>query len=407
MSVLLETSRGDLVVDLHVDHAPRACLNFLKLCKLKYYNGCLFHFVQKGRLVQTGDPTGTGAGGSSVWGVLHGERARFFGDELGKSLSHDRIGTVSMATAGPGTNASQFLITTGTGLGGRLDETHTIFGQVAEGLDTLGAIDSAYCDAEGRPYQNIRIKHTILLDDPFPDPDGLRPPDRSPSPTADQLRQDKERLADDEALDEHEGKSAEELEEALAAQAAKSRAEVLEMLGDLPDADIAPPENVLFVCKLNPVTQDEDLEIIFSRFGDIKKCEVIRDARTGDSLNYAFVEYASKEQSEAVRAPHSCARARPRPLRACLRLRLTPCPPAARSCPARAPQAYLKMDGALIDDRRIRVDFSQSVAKASRRAAPLLARGRKQAVLRASLRRPAPAGPPRSPHPPRSRAPRI
>jgi len=257
MSVLLETSKGDIVVDLHAAHAPRACQNFLKLCKLKYYNGCLFHLVQKGRLVQTGDPSGTGTGGTSVYGLLPGTeglRSRFFADELSKHYTHAEMGTLSMANAGPDTNASQFLITTGPALH-HLDETHTIFGQVAEGIEALTAIDAAYVDGEGRPFQNIRIKHTIVLDDPFPDPEGLRVPSRSPSPTREQLQQDKVRIADDEALDEHAGKSAEQLEEELAAQAAKSRAEVLEMLGDLPDADVAPPENVLFVCKLNPVTQ--------------------------------------------------------------------------------------------------------------------------------------------------------
>ena len=53
---------------------------------------------------------------------------------------------------------------------------------------------------------------------------------------------------------------------------------------DLPDEDVEPPKNVLFVCKLNPVTQDHDLELLFSRFGAIKTCEVIRDWKTGDSL---------------------------------------------------------------------------------------------------------------------------
>ncbi|VDK59339.1 unnamed protein product [Cylicostephanus goldi] len=69
------------------------------------------------------------------------------------------------------------------------------------------------------------------------------------------------------------------------------QAQILEMVGDLRSADEAPPENVLFVCKLNPVTTDEDLEIIFSRFGKIIKCEVIRDRRTHQSLQYAFIEF--------------------------------------------------------------------------------------------------------------------
>lgn len=105
---------------------------------------------------------------------------------------------------------------------------------------------------------------------------------------------------------------------------AKTQAILLEMVGDLPDADIRPPENVLFVCKLNPVTTDEDLEIIFSRFGSIKSCEIIRDWKTGDSLCYAFIEFEKQEDCE---------------------------------------KAYFKMDNVLIDDRRIHVDFSQSVAK--------------------------------------------
>jgi len=99
---------------------------------------------------------------------------------------------------------------------------------------------------------------------------------------------------------------------------------VLEILDDLPEADIEPPSNVLFVCKLNPATQGEDLEIIFSRFGKVLTCEVIRDWKTGDSLQYAFVEFENEDT--------------------CI-------------------LAYSKMDGVLVDERRIKVDFSNSVAK--------------------------------------------
>jgi peptidyl-prolyl cis-trans isomerase-like 4 len=76
---------------------------------------------------------------------------------------------------------------------------------------------------------------------------------------------------------------------------ARNRAHVLEILDDLPEADIEPPKNVLFVCKLNPVTQSDDLEVIFSRFGQVTSCEVIRDWKTGDSLQYAFIEYESED----------------------------------------------------------------------------------------------------------------
>ncbi|KAH9384403.1 hypothetical protein HPB48_026410 [Haemaphysalis longicornis] len=61
MSVVIETTLGDLTVDLYTVERPRACLNFLKLCKLKYYNLCLFHKIEQNFVAQTGDPTGTGA----------------------------------------------------------------------------------------------------------------------------------------------------------------------------------------------------------------------------------------------------------------------------------------------------------------------------------------------------------
>lgn len=114
------------------------------------------------------------------------------------------------------------------------------------------------------------------------------------------------------------------MQEMLQEREAKARATILEIVGDIPDADVAPPENVLFVCKLNPVTTDDDLQIIFSRFGRIKTCEVIRDKQTGDSLQYAFIEFEEQKSCE---------------------------------------DAYFKMDNVLIDDRRIHVDFSQSVSK--------------------------------------------
>lgn len=81
MSVLIETSLGDIVIDLYTSKCPFASENFLKLCKLKYYNNCLFYSVERDYLAQTGDPTNTGSGGTSVWGVLEGDKAKFFKDE--------------------------------------------------------------------------------------------------------------------------------------------------------------------------------------------------------------------------------------------------------------------------------------------------------------------------------------
>ncbi|CAJ1077640.1 peptidyl-prolyl cis-trans isomerase-like 4 [Xyrichtys novacula] len=226
-----------------------------------------------------------------------------------------------MVNNGNDQHGSQFLITTGENLD-YLDGVHTVFGEVTEGMDVLAKINETFVDKEFVPFQDIRINHTVILDDPFDDPPDLPVPDRSPEPTTEQL--DSGRIGADEVIDDSEGKGVEELEERLKEKEAKTQAILLEMVGDLPDAEIKPPENVLFVCKLNPVTTDEDLEIIFSRFGSIKTCEIIRDWKTGDSLCYAFIEFEKQEDCE---------------------------------------KAYFKMDNVLIDDRRIHVDFSQSVAK--------------------------------------------
>ncbi len=215
-------------------------------------------------------------------------------------------------------NASQFYITTGENLDS-LDEKHTLFGEVAEGWDVLEAINDAPVDNNGRPLQNIRVRHTIVLDDPFPDPSSLEShiPEASPPP---QFANDG-RLEDD-WIPEDETRAPEEIDASNREKEAKSRAVVLEMIGDLPEADAAPPENMLFICKLNAVTTEEDLEIIFSRFGTLTSCDIVRDWKTGDSLNYGFIGFDTKEACE---------------------------------------EAYFKMNNVLIDDRRIKVDFSQSV----------------------------------------------
>ncbi|XP_023174264.2 peptidyl-prolyl cis-trans isomerase sig-7 [Drosophila hydei] len=321
MSVVIETTLGDLTVDLFTDERPIACLNFIKLCQLKYYNYNLFHTVQQGFIAQTGDPSGIGNGGSSVWGVVEGIQKRFFEAEYIPKIQHSNAGMLSLVSAGKNLVGSQFFFTLGENLTS-LDGNHCVIGEVVEGHELLRKLNDAIVDDNFRPYQDIRITHTVVLEDPFPNPRGFQVPSRSPSPSAERLQNG--RIAADEDIDDANGKSMEEMQELLAEREAKARATILEIVGDLPDAEMAPPENVLFVCKLNPVTTDDDLEIIFSRFGIVKGCEVIRDRKTGDSLQYAFVEFEDQKSCEA---------------------------------------AYFKMDNVLIDDRRIHVDFSQSVSK--------------------------------------------
>ena len=312
MAVLLETSMGDLVIDLHTQEAPETCKNFLKLCKVKFYNAAQFFHIEPGWLLTCGRLDTD----QSIYGLLHGQEHQYIKDEFHPLLRHDRVGVVSMANRGPDMSASQFFIMLAN-RNERFDRVHPVFGQVAEGLEVLEKISSAYCDAQGRPYQEIRIRQAHILDDPFEDPEGLLVP-ASPQPTADPDRLTEQDMQNLPAADSAQVQaSIKELE-------AKTRAVVLELIGDLPDADIKPPENVAFVCRLNPVTTDSDVLMIFSRFGPIKRCEVVKDWKTGQSLQYAFVEFENIRDCE---------------------------------------EAVLKMDGVLVDERRIRVDFSQSVAK--------------------------------------------
>jgi peptidyl-prolyl cis-trans isomerase-like 4 len=308
----------------------RPC-SFLKLCKVKYYNFAPVHSVQPNFSFQTGDPIGPGSkdsdGGRSIWGLLDPAQPakKTFVPEFKPKLKHAEMGTVSMATApnpeDPNERfaGSQFIITLGQNID-FLDGKAAIFGSVVEGFDTLEKINTAYIDDKGQPLKDIRILHTVILDDPYDDSAELIEPPESPVPSAAQLAT--VRVAYDENIEEDNDPEA--LEKIRREREARAQALTLEMVGDLPFAEVAPPENVLFLCKLNPVTQDEDLELIFSRFGKILSCEVIRDKRTGDSLQYAFIEYTNQKDCE---------------------------------------QAYFKMDGVLIDDHRIHVDFSQSVSK--------------------------------------------
>lgn len=98
------------------------------------------------------------------------------------------------------------------------------------------------------------------------------------------------RIAPDEEIDDTAGRSAAEIEEMVKLREAQARATILEMVGDLPDADVAPPENVLFVCKLNPVTSDDDLEIIFSRYGKINRFVVCSfESGSTDMIIFLYV----------------------------------------------------------------------------------------------------------------------
>ena len=146
--IVLETNQGNIEVTLFADKAPKTVENFVGLVKKGYYNGLIFHRVIKGFMIQGGDPTGTGSGGTSLWGSD-------FADEISPDLSFDKPGTLAMANRGPDTNGSQFFITTAptTWLNGH----HTIFGQVTQGYDIVSKIENTPTGTGDRPVQDQKI----------------------------------------------------------------------------------------------------------------------------------------------------------------------------------------------------------------------------------------------------------
>ena len=124
----LKTQRGDLMVELYADRAPLTVENFINLARSGFYDGTTFHRVIPGFMAQGGDPTGTGTGGPGYQ----------FGDEFHPTLRHSGPGMLSMANAGPGTNGSQFFITFGPTP--HLDDRHSVFGRVVEGMDVVRSI---------------------------------------------------------------------------------------------------------------------------------------------------------------------------------------------------------------------------------------------------------------------------
>ena len=140
--IIVHTNQGDIRLRLFPDVAPKACENFERLVKDGYYNDVIFHRVIPNFMIQGGDPTGTGMGGTSVWSVP-------FEDEISSKVRFDRPGLLAMANAGPNTNGSQFFITTAPTPW--LQGKHTIFGEVIEGMDTVKAIEATPTDKHKKP----------------------------------------------------------------------------------------------------------------------------------------------------------------------------------------------------------------------------------------------------------------
>ena len=231
------------------------------------------------------------------------------------------------------------------------DGKYTAFGCLAEDNDgVIKQLNSIPTDESGRPLSDIRIIKAHILDDPFALPadshgstgagdDGAstafhtvpcdngdtRPREEVAIPRIPWKKLNSaKKAANQKQIPAEASTKSDGVVGVKEKKNADSAAKTLEILGDLPSVDTKPPETVLFVCKLNSITDSSALELIFSRFGAIKSCDVVRDWKTGDSLQYAFIEYEKEE---------SCN------------------------------EAYIKMNNVKIDDRRIHIDFSQSVSR--------------------------------------------
>lgn len=154
----IETNYGSLNIELYPETAPKAVWNFVQLSKKGYYNGVVFHRNIRNFMLQGGDPTGTGKGGTSIWG-------KDFSDEFDGPLVHDTRGVMSMANKGKNTNSSQFFITYREAK--HLDNKHTIFARVVGGLDVLQKLENVPVDASDRPKADIIMEKVVVFVDPF------------------------------------------------------------------------------------------------------------------------------------------------------------------------------------------------------------------------------------------------
>ncbi|KAJ3316050.1 heme binding [Boothiomyces sp. JEL0838] len=150
--VTIQTSIGTFTVELYFKHAPKTCENFYQLAKQGYYNDTIFHRVIKDFMIQGGDPTATGRGGSSVYGGK-------FEDEIHPELQHTGAGILSMANSGPNTNGSQFFITLAPTPW--LDGKHTIFGRVSSGMGVVKRIGLVPVDKSDKPKLDVVIHKAV------------------------------------------------------------------------------------------------------------------------------------------------------------------------------------------------------------------------------------------------------
>lgn len=146
---VMNTTMGSVKIRLFPNEAPKTVENFTTHAKNGYYDGLIFHRVIKDFMIQGGDPTGTGRGGESIWGSA-------FEDEFGGGLCNLK-GSLSMANAGKNTNGSQFFIVQAEDGTPWLNNKHTVFGQVYEGMAVVDAIARVKVNLSDKPIEDVKI----------------------------------------------------------------------------------------------------------------------------------------------------------------------------------------------------------------------------------------------------------
>jgi cyclophilin family peptidyl-prolyl cis-trans isomerase len=162
VNITIETTKGDIEVELYETDAPKTVANFTGLAEEGYFNGIIFHRISKGFVIQGGDSTGTGSGGKSIYG-------KEFADELNPSTpSYQegyKRGTVAMANRGPNTNTSQFFIILKDA--SWMPKQYTIFGKVTKGMDVVDSIAAVEIipqmgPTDGKPKVDIVMKKVTV-----------------------------------------------------------------------------------------------------------------------------------------------------------------------------------------------------------------------------------------------------
>lgn len=321
MSLLLETTVGDLVIDLNFEEFSTECYNFINLCISGFYIYQCFYNLNKNYSVEIGDP---------LYGNENRKELRLHNTSFEGILDRNNISPKLIQCERSLETIENTLCTLGR-VGFILSERNTndrlfgskimfalnstpklfnnvvMFGNVTENSKrTLELINSVLIDSNKRPEIDIRVKKSYLIYNPFPSIIDL--PIYEPElPILDiRLPSGPVKHLHSKEIIKHE---------------IRNKELFLEAVGDIPTINIQLQQNVLFICKLNPATRARDIATIFQRFGEINSVEIVYDKLLGRSLGYGFIEFTNKKSCET---------------------------------------AYHKMEGALIDDRRIHVDFCQS-----------------------------------------------